>query len=360
MNLDQFISIFSSVTSPGRLLAPEELFSGESNSNRYTIKKKCIYFDIFPWIVELKNSGQPSKECLRESLNPKKNIYIDQVVEAINYFWNPPEGRYQQHEITFLLNYWSNELPNPQKSPISSIYHSKIRLEKWRNEIPNSPVTYTTGDNYSLSSLHSPDNDQMELSNIPHTPGFYDYEDEENDVNQNYYENINQNNDNFKDDDEYNAELDFFADYSLNTIGNEALNEKLQKIKENMMNTLNTEIDDKIKAQVKGELEVVNDMIKQIQIDIVNLQAPTAGGDRAQWKPICPDQVPSRDDWCRPGCVFGVYRDGVGPLGPQHVHPFSDVVVYSTAPDTVEKLPTELSIENYARVVMVYLYFLNF
>ena len=79
------------------------------------------------------------------------------------------------------------------------------------------------------------------------------------------------------------------------------------------------------------------------------------GGDRACWFKIRDADYPSRDEWCTPGSVFGLYADGVGPLRSKRDENdiYILIVVYSTAPDTEEEHPNPKQPDRYARVVMV-------
>ena len=78
------------------------------------------------------------------------------------------------------------------------------------------------------------------------------------------------------------------------------------------------------------------------------------GGDRAQWMRIKAKYVSTRQKWCKPGAVMGVYPRGLGPIHNRvNIHRILSVVVYSTDPDTIEALPKEGLQHEYAPVVMV-------
>lgn len=77
------------------------------------------------------------------------------------------------------------------------------------------------------------------------------------------------------------------------------------------------------------------------------------GGDRAAWYRIRDEDYPTRAEWCVPGGVFGWYRDGIGPLLPNHLRPRRAAVVYSTAPDTLEEHPDPNEYDHYAPIVLV-------
>jgi hypothetical protein len=78
------------------------------------------------------------------------------------------------------------------------------------------------------------------------------------------------------------------------------------------------------------------------------------GGDRARWVRIIPSLVGSKDQWCKPGAVMGVFPNGVGPLDSKaHIHKIRGIVVYSTNPDVIEPLPQEVSPELYVPIVLV-------
>lgn len=78
------------------------------------------------------------------------------------------------------------------------------------------------------------------------------------------------------------------------------------------------------------------------------------GGDRAQWMRIKAKYVSTRQKWCKPGAVMGVYPRGLGPIHNRaSIHKILSVVVYSTDPDTIEALPKEGLQHEYAPVVMV-------
>jgi hypothetical protein len=75
------------------------------------------------------------------------------------------------------------------------------------------------------------------------------------------------------------------------------------------------------------------------------------GGDRACWFRIREADYPTSEKWCIPGGVFGMYVDGVGPLRSRRT--YTQILVYSTAPDTLEEHPDPLRPDRYVRVVMV-------
>jgi hypothetical protein len=77
------------------------------------------------------------------------------------------------------------------------------------------------------------------------------------------------------------------------------------------------------------------------------------GGDRAGWLRIRDEDLPTREEWCIEGGVFGLYSDGVGRIVPQHIRPRRSVVVYSTDPDTVEEHPDPTHPDNFVRIVLV-------
>jgi hypothetical protein len=77
------------------------------------------------------------------------------------------------------------------------------------------------------------------------------------------------------------------------------------------------------------------------------------GGDRACFFPIRPADIPSKDEWCHPGGVFGLYSDGVGRLLPVEACFRKSIVVYSADPDTEEAHPDPSHPNLYVRVVMV-------
>jgi hypothetical protein len=79
------------------------------------------------------------------------------------------------------------------------------------------------------------------------------------------------------------------------------------------------------------------------------------GGDRASWYPIRKADYSSRARWCTPGSVFGLYADGVGPLRSKKNSSltWTQIVVYSTAPDTEEEHPNPKQPDRYVLIVMV-------
>lgn len=79
------------------------------------------------------------------------------------------------------------------------------------------------------------------------------------------------------------------------------------------------------------------------------------GGDRACWYKIRDADYPSRNHWCYPGAVFGLYSDGVGKLRPHRNYgpKMSSILVYSVSPDVTEQHPDPSHHDHYVRVVMV-------
>lgn len=80
---------------------------------------------------------------------------------------------------------------------------------------------------------------------------------------------------------------------------------------------------------------------------------PRDGHDRARWMRIRSEDLPTKDEWCKPGCAFGYYVDGVGPLVPIEQRTRIGVVVYSTLPDTIEEHPDKAHENGYVLTVMV-------
>lgn len=85
------------------------------------------------------------------------------------------------------------------------------------------------------------------------------------------------------------------------------------------------------------------------------IKRPREGCDRANWVKIRPDDYPTKNEWCLPGRVFGLYGDGIGPLRSKKIGGpiWHDVRVYSAKPDIIEAHKDPGNPDQYAPVVMV-------
>lgn len=105
-------------------------------------------------------------------------------------------------------------------------------------------------------------------------------------------------------------------------------------------------------SNLNARVEIIENYLK-IQDGSDQRKKPRHGGDRACWYPIREADYSTRETWCVPGAVMGLYTDGVGRLLPVHVSFRRSVVVYSVDPDVVEEHPDPDNAERYVRVVMV-------
>lgn len=101
-----------------------ELFS--SDGYRYTVKlRKMQVFESFPWFLSPHISS--SSQRLRETLVHKKGESIEEVTNAINYFYTE---RFDEADYLFLTSYYMKH--GPPCRILWSIVELKLELEKDR------------------------------------------------------------------------------------------------------------------------------------------------------------------------------------------------------------------------------------
>jgi hypothetical protein len=108
-----------------------------------------------------------------------------------------------------------------------------------------------------------------------------------------------------------------------------------------------------IPFSTKDETTSCDNLIQAIQLFVTaqHYEPDQARRNSACWLPIRPCDRESRNEWCLPGGVFGVYPDGVGRLLP--LPDRLSIAVYSVAPDIVDPHPDEAHPEDYVQVVKV-------
>ena len=266
-------------------------FTFEENQNRFTVKGSSLpKFKIFPWF------HGSAKSRFRQTLKKDSSLgpTIKDVIEATNYFLRKNGCDYSEVEIQFLRTHFeSMEIPSHSDclTSIVFVYHE---FRRFQGAVSGNFLGHVTPEFEQIG-----DDSSFIISSEPENTSLHPH--------------------------------DSGIDPDL---GNLLLEH------EHQLGSLRNRV---------GKLEVA----KANQVPAPGSKRPRGGGDRACWFKIRDADYPSRDEWCTPGSVFGLYADGVGPLLPNHICPRRSVVVYSTDPDIVEPHPNPLHQDRYARVVMV-------
>jgi hypothetical protein len=78
------------------------------------------------------------------------------------------------------------------------------------------------------------------------------------------------------------------------------------------------------------------------------------GGDRAAYMKIDSEHMATKDEWCKPGAVMGLFPRGIAPINADsRIKLIMALAVYSSQPDTMEEHPEPSMPHKYAPVVLV-------
>lgn len=114
------------------------------------------------------------------------------------------------------------------------------------------------------------------------------------------------------------------------------------------------QLDEKV-DHLSGRVDNLEDTVNQ---DYTNCpdsnKRVRKGGDRAAYMKIDPEHMATKDEWCKPGAVMGLFPRGIAPINADsRIKLIMALAVYSSQPDTMEEHPEPSMPHKYAPVVLV-------
>jgi hypothetical protein len=298
----------------GKVMTQDDLISCEKNNpkRRRVGSKKWKYFEIFPWVLQYIKLQKPTS--LRETI---EDLEVAQILQAMNYFWHRRLSELELVQLKEIFLRLGEDDTKHLLSRIPEIY--RFMTAKGGLSTQSPPLTLEFNEDWDgLNVGMGLDDDYLSFAHSSSSSS--------------QPNNSCLGNEGSGISGSFSPQHHLRQDERLDDL--ERRVEKLEQSKESEKPTDTSSIpgSKRFRAEPAGA-------------------GPASGGDRARWLQIREADYPSREKWCTPGSVFGMYVDGVGPLRSRRT--YTQILVYSTAPDTLEEHPDPLRPDRYVRVVMV-------